>query len=438
MFCPSCGAEIKEGTQFCPECGAEISETIVPPKYSYGENIPQPTKVQTGVQPSQYKTTISAPKKKRRIGLFVGLIILLGFIVFTITAVSYWGEAKGEQSFYYFNNTPSTSESLALNIGTADINVNYNSSPMAPVIAINFGYDISGGFIKGKTLNEIYNLSWDNSSTTKTLTIYTKPGIGWIMFDRSSLNVTLRTNVTYALNIDSGTGKTDVNIPNNSILSNINVQCSTGTINFNIGNNVNFQNQTNFGTSTGSVKIMTGDNVTFASPVKMTASTGNIFLTASNANFKSYIYSETSTGSTNLNITNSTLEGNIFLEASTGDINANLYNLTYSANANWLWNVSTGKINLNLDQFNPMNGNITASLETSTGRVTINFRGDKSLLGASFSGDTGTGDISYTANAGFEVIGSTVLRTTNYPSQYNYIFDISTGTGNINVIGTNS
>jgi hypothetical protein len=76
MFCPHCGKEIDNGSAFCAECGEEIiAQQIAKPA------TPQPllyTPIQNQAPPPAYQVPAGAkPKKKRHVGLYVLLCILI-------------------------------------------------------------------------------------------------------------------------------------------------------------------------------------------------------------------------------------------------------------------------------------------------------------------------------------------------------------------------
>ncbi|MHA1729978.1 MAG: hypothetical protein ACTSWY_14810 [Promethearchaeota archaeon] len=141
------------------------------------------------------------------------------------------------------------------------------------MVSIQFHYHISGGFIKGKSIDQIYNVVWDNSSTTKVFSIFRKDFPGWVIFEEITVNIMLRTDIIYDLDISAVMGRVRLEVPENVIINSLTAECSTGAVDIEANSNVIFQASVTIGTSTGSVNFSAIDTI-FNSFIRTRSSTG--------------------------------------------------------------------------------------------------------------------------------------------------------------------
>ena len=403
MFCPGCGKELKENQKFCPDCGMEIVST---PKVL---DQVRPAATEVHKKPIHVGTS---RKKGAKVGIIITLLVVTGLGIFGIVTALNWGEADGNAEFFYINASPSSTESIKIDVDVSDLTINYVTSPFAPIIEIQMTYHAAGGFVKDKVMSDLYNIGWDNLSAIKTFYMHVKPFGGWVFIHDIDIEVSLRTDIIYNIDIDISTGDTTMNLPDDITIGDLSL----------VG-------------STGSVFVNAGSNITFQESIFAQYSTGHITIHADNASFLTDIYTETSTGNIELNFTNSVISGDIVAHLSTGNFALNLYNPVYLAPGNWLFTSSTGSIYLDIYQHNQLTSDITGNIETSTGSIHLNYNGDAFNSGMEVSSSVSTGNYVYTNNGGFSQDGH-IFHSTNYQSIPNiYSFDLDVSTGNIYVTG---
>ncbi|MFW9877571.1 MAG: hypothetical protein ACFFG0_31175 [Candidatus Thorarchaeota archaeon] len=276
---------------------------------------------------------------------------------------------------------------------------------------------IAGIFVKGSTLLDFFNpIIWDNTSTPiTTFTLDAKATTWFTLFQQIHIDVILRTDIVYDINSFTSTGSISMDVPNNIIINN-----------------------TNLATSTGSVSLTTAKNITFQGDVGISTSTGSISLFAKHVNLTKNLIIYTSTGSLTLNFTNSEIGGNLIGTVSTGSITFSSYNMKYSNDNIWSLQTSTGSISAAILQYTEIEANVTGSLSTSTGSISVYYRDTLTNVGALFTCSTSTGSNTYTpiGTGGFTEIGINpkTITSGDYGTAPNtYTFSLTTSTGSINV-----
>jgi len=339
-------------------------------------------------------------KKLRKLNIiliFIGAIVGGTALGFVITGFATSGSIDDSFTFYHTSGSPSPVEQLSLNADIGNFDIRYNTSSTPYLAKVEVSIKISGLFMAGKTYTNFFtvNTSWFQNTTTPTsFDLEAKPGVWfdpsyWFKSYNITIVVTLRDDITYALDVMTTTGNIKVNIP---------------------------------------------ENVT-VDDLLLTTTTGNSALYGNGANLTKGISSATTTGNYIINLTNCIIEDDISHLGTTGNVNVNLYNLEYSTDVAFNLQTTTGNINFNIYQYKAMGANITGFIDVTTGNININYIDNIASIGARFVSTVTTGNINYINSGGFEELG-TIFRTLNYNSAlYKYTFDLDTTTGNINVDG---
>ena len=409
MHCVNCGSQVKKGERYCPACGMEItsSDSI---NVENIENIPKITPSPRVVE----KINTSPRRTGRKIFVIFLIIAIVGSGIFGVVTMMNWGESRGNADYFYTNASPSSVESIRFDVGTSDVIINYinSPSPSAPVVEIHLEYYVAGGFVENKAFDEIFYFNWDNTSAVKEFYLHIKPFVGMIMIQDTNIYVTLRSDVTYEIDVEVSTGHTMINIPDDAIIDKVTLAGSTG-----------------------SMEINAGSNVTFQDTVRATVSTGNIEISTEDSTFSSDIFATTSTGSIDFNFTNCSFDGDFIVLLSTGSFSMDLYNSQYQSDHIWDVTTSTGKINVEIYQYLPMLNDITADFETSTGDITVDYNGTNTLAGAQFVSSVSTGNYNYDNLGGF-LESNSLFESLGYDSAGNkYTFTMAVSTGDISVTG---
>ncbi|UCC18457.1 MAG: hypothetical protein JSV62_10105 [Promethearchaeota archaeon] len=357
-------------------------------------------------------------KRSTKITLFiVAACLITGGTAIGILVVATWGEINYENTYYYNPSSPAPIERININSDIGSVLIKYNTTPTDYYVQIDLDIHIAGIFVKGSSLWDFFNqIIWENGTTqVTTFTLDAKATTWFIFIQKIHINVTLRTDVVYNINSYSGTGSTSMNVPDNIMINN-----------------------TNLATSTGSVSLTTAKNITFQGDVGMSSSTGSVALIAKHVNFTRDLVAYTSTGSLTLNFTNCIIGGDLVGTASTGSISFSSYNMKYMKDHTWSLETSTSSISVRILQFIEMGANVTGSISTSTGSISVYYRDILINVGALFSCSTSTGSNTYTpiGFGGFTESGINpkTITSSDYSTASNYYtFGLSTSTGSITV-----
>jgi len=297
--------------------------------------------------------------------------------------------------------------------------INYNQTPTDYYAKIDLKINIEGILVKGSSFSDFfYPISWENESSPITTFTLDAKATTWFIFGvfrQVQINLTLRTDVIYDLQMLTSIGAINMNVPENIIVNNTILRTSTGSVFLNVSKNASFQ----------------GD-------VGLSTSTGPVALYAREVNFSHDLITFTSTGNIVLNFSRCSIGGHFSGTVSTGNIGFNSYNMVYNEGYNWRLESSTGNIGVNIIQYTEMGANITGSVETSTGNINIYYKDNLASIGAKFICSTSTGSKSYNpiGSGGFLVSGvePKTITSNDYESATNqYTFTTTTSTGNINV-----
>jgi hypothetical protein len=467
MYCPGCGAELRDDARFCEKCGMQIttaigSQTIqkkntneYQPENYNSRNIESIPKDNNQIV-SKPQSSKASHKKKGFAGVFIAIILASVIGGYFIVGGISWGEIKESHSYSY-SAIASGTENVTLDIETASVNIRYNSTNMDELIQIDVEYHVEGMYLKNKTLTDVFQILWDDTESPAILQIKRVWNSFWMFgafFDYSSMNVTLRTDVKYSIDAYVVTGNIDFETADNVVIADLNLRSATGIVNVETGNNVVFENEVSLVSSTGIVRFLLGNNCKlisslriststgsilldsdydceFMDKVELTSSTGNVVVRSEQSNFSSYIYASVSTGNVDVNVTSGVFGGNFYFSTSTGNVITSLYNPKYlTNNVNWWMNSSTGNIIYSINQIEESAGNIIAVAETSTGNIVVGYNDIQSSVGAQFT-RIDSFDYSCISNGGFSKMGN-LFQSNDYATATNrYNLSMETGTGNI-------
>ncbi|MFW9947196.1 MAG: hypothetical protein ACFFDX_10250 [Candidatus Odinarchaeota archaeon] len=363
-------------------------------------------------------------RKNVRTAIIV-LVALIGggAIGFVITGFATSGTIEESFTFHY-QDVPSSMEDLTLDVGLGTLDIRYNTSNTPYLVKIDVDMKISGLFMANRDYAEFFGPStdWWQNTTFPPITFRLDPlpqtwfnPTFWFKSYDIDVYVTLRTDVVYKINADTGTGSISMTTSNNVILNDLSL--SSGT---------------------GSIDLSVSDNTTIQDTLDLDAGTGSIYLYGKSANFSKGLLVDAGTGSIVANLSNSIIGSDIALSTGTGSINFKTYHMEYTKNSAWSLSAGTGSIDIVINQHALMGANVTGTISTGTGSINIIYIDTSASVGASFYGSTGTGSYNRINTLGFTPTNSNPFRSLDFPTTYNYDFNINTGTGSITVNGSSN
>ncbi|MFW9969193.1 MAG: hypothetical protein ACFFDF_03270 [Candidatus Odinarchaeota archaeon] len=353
--------------------------------------------------------------------IIVAVCVVATGTAFGILFFTTWGEINYENTYYYDPTSPSSIEQININSDIGSVLINYNKTPTNYYAQIDLGIHIEGILVKGSSFSDFfYPPTWDNVSTPITTFTLDAKATTWFIFGvfrQIQINLTLRTDVIYDLNILTSTGGIKLNIPENIVVNN-----------------------TKLATSTGAILLNAAQNTTFYGDVGLSTSTGAINLYAKQVNFTRNLIAFTSTGKIGLNFSQSSIGGDLSGTSSTGEIVFKSYNMKYSEGNTWSLESSTGTIGVTILQYTEMDANIVGSIQSSTGTINIYYKDNLASVGAMFTCSTSTGHNNFSplGSGGFDVAFSNpkIIISSDYGTAINkYTFTATSSTGNNNVQG---
>jgi len=355
------------------------------------------------------------------IGIVLAIIIVGAIGTFFLIGFLTQGTIEASGSLYYEPSIASDPEPIIIRTDVGDINIKYNNSITPFYAKVDYDIKFKGTYMIGKTISDFFNIEWHNlTSDDKTefnletiIHFWRDPSL-WLSRKWVKVNLTLRTDITYEIEVYATTGDVETTIPKNSDVDSLYIETTTG-------NSITTLEEL----SIGSFRVKT--------------TTGNPSIYAKKVNLTSGIIADATTGNLRLNLSNCLLGGDINAEVTTGNLHFNSYNTRTTGDLTWDLDATTGDIHCDIIQKVELGGDIQGDWEVTTGHINIDYLDTLSTVGASFSGTVDTGSFNPTNSGGFEDLGTTLFRSLDFLSvNYTFIFNLDTTTGNINIDGQSS
>ncbi|MBY9004281.1 MAG: hypothetical protein KGD73_09945 [Candidatus Lokiarchaeota archaeon] len=377
--------------------------------------------------------------------IFISALLVGGTIGFFSTGVMTSGSINQHSSYTYDPSVPSPVESLKIQTDIGKINFQYNTSNLAHLATVDVDIKISGLFMEGKDYTAFFNpeTEWwplENEFYLKVLPdIWFDPSYWFKSYD-ITINVTLRTDITYDITAIVNVGSIEMTTANGVDLNILDMQTITGSINFVSKENTNFLGNFNLVTTTGSLTMVSLENSTFESAFDLSTVTGSLDLTACMSNFTQGMNLETITGSLNTLLTSCVLGDDLIGSVTTGSIELNMDDTAYTNDSELNLMTTTGSITLDIGHTNDIGANITSTIQTITGSINIIYNDEVANVGAQFGSSTTLGSINYVyLPAEFSRV-SDVITSMNYNDPYinSYAFTCTVTTGSIDVAASST
>jgi len=358
-------------------------------------------------------------RSSRILLIIIAVCLVTGGTAFGVLIYTTWGEIDYENIYFYNPSSPSAIEQININSDIGSVFITYNKTPTEYYAQVDLNIHIEGILVKDSSLSDFFHpIIWENDTSPVTSFTLDAKATTWFIFgvnQQIQINLTLRTDVIYDLNILTSTGAIVMNIPDNIILNNTILEASTGSILLNASRNTTFQGNVGLSTTTGTISFY-----------------------AKQANFTQDISAYTSTGDMGFNFTKCVIGGQLTGIVSTGYIGFRSYNTKYTGTYTWKLQSSTGSIGVTIHQYNEIEANITGSILTSTGSVNIYYKDYLATVGAKFTCTTSTGSNNYIplGSGGFTESGVNpkTIQSNDYNDAINkYTFSVAASTGSITV-----
>ena len=379
-------------------------------------------------------------RKYKIIIIFIVALIAGGTIGFFVNGVFTSGSIEKQTSFNYDPSVPSPIESLKIQADIGNINFKYNTSNMPYYATVDVDIRVFGLFMEGKDYTAFFNTDtewWvlENEFYLKTVPdIWYDPSYWFKSYD-ITINVTLRTDIIYNITAIARVGSIEMTTANGVVLNDLNLETSTGSVNFVSKENTEFLGGVDLTTTTGSLTFSSLENSTFKSDLKLSTFTGSLDLFADISNFEQGIELDVITGSMDMNLTSCVLGDSLIGSVITGSIELYMDDILYTKDSELNLMTTTGSITVDINQTNDMGANITSTIQTTTGSIDVIYKDHVVDVGAQFTSSKGIGSIDYIfLPTEFSHLND-VLTSLNYNDPYmnTYTFACTVNTGSINV-----
>lgn len=372
--------------------------------------------------------------------IFISALLVGGTIGFFITGFVTSGSIAKSASYNYDPSVPLPIESLKMQADIGKINFQYNKSNLAHYATIDVDIRISGLFMEAKDYTAFFvpDTEWwlsENEFYLKTPPdIWFDPSFWFKSYD-VTINVTLRTDVVYNLTAIVTTGAIEMTTANGVVLNDLTLQSTTGSITYISKDNTQYLGDVNLATITGSLTMSTLENSTFQNGLILSTTTGSLNLVADLSKFEQGIDLQTITGSLDMTLTSCILGGDLIGSVTTGSIELNMDDTLYTKDNELNLMTTTGSITLDISQTNDMGANITSTIQTTTGSITIIYKDYTRDVGAQFVTSGGLGSVDYTYLLSEFSESSNIFTSLNYDDPYVNTYSITSSitTGSINV-----
>jgi hypothetical protein len=437
MHCSNCGIELPENARFCPECGAEFGIIIekpaaveksaaqqpLPPRRAppaEARQAPIPSRrVQLASEQDATAPATTVARKSRRARkasasrIIISLILIfavVGSALAVITLVT-WGSYTGNASHNYAPSTLPASESWSFSTDSTDMNIQYTTNTTAPEVQVYVNYDFAGAFMKGKTASDLYTLTFDNAS--KVFSLARKDVWTFALFDHSTVNVTLNPMVIFSVTASVTSGNLVMTIPDSIKVGTLSLSTVSGNNHLNIG-----------------------DNDTIEGTVQMATTSGNVDITSGNSTYKQALSFQSTSGNVGVTLNRGNASGNIAANSTSGNVNVNIVNMTLGSNIRLDIGVTSGNINLVMDQRLKPAKTVSCSLKDTSGNIVVDYKAKSAQTSTTFTNTKVSGNIVCTNNGGFqEIAGGAVFQSLNQSKSVRFDASAHAVSGNIRITG---
>ena len=456
-YCSNCGANIELGTLYCSNCGlrAEIPVQKSSPPKKYVE-VPRYASNYDRVHRS-HGPIHHGHVRKSKAGKIMAIVLIVLIVASGVSLLtsSHQCDIQEDRSYTYAPDVIPAELGFSFDVSSAEVVFQFNSTPMEEIIMIDAQFDFSFRGSEDSILEEVYDIMWDTSETSVLFGVYQTDWFNWAMWDQSIIIVTLRTDVVYDLDIDTGSGSVSVDVPKGVDFTHLGINSGSGSIHLKMNGSSSIANdlsidvgsggiqasikdtviQNGFYADTGSGSLYLAlDGVNLSSGLDLNTGSGNIDLSIVHSLLSNGIVSDTGSGTVSFELINTTLGGDFDVDIGSGGFNLYSKDITLLRNINWDFDGASGSINIDIQQHHSLGGLITGNIETGSGRIIVNLDMNSTIVPSNWDCDVGSGDISFDLeNSVGYYYGDEILTSQSFDGTSGFNLYLDTGSGGISI-----
>ena len=166
-YCSNCGANNESGTIYCFNCGSKVEILVQsssqPERYVEEVEIPQHTSNNGCLNKSTQPKRI---RKHKAVKIFAMIIIALMVSrgVFALAHSNQY-EIQEDRTYFYESEVIPAELAFTLDVSSAEIVYQFNSSPIDDIIKIEANFDFQAHGVEECSLEEFYDIVWETSES---------------------------------------------------------------------------------------------------------------------------------------------------------------------------------------------------------------------------------------------------------------------------------
>jgi len=453
-YCSNCGANIESGILYCSNCGSRAEIPVQPsPKPERYEEISQNTSNNGRLNRATRPELVRKHKVGKIIALVIIVLMISSGVSFFASSVQY--EIQADRTYTYGSEVIPAELDFLFDVSSAEIVYQFNSSPIDDIIKIEANFDFEVRGMEELSLEEFYDIVWETSESSVLFGVYQKEWFHWKMLDQSIITVTLRNDIEYGLDIDTGSGSISVDVPEGINFSNLDIYTGSGSVYLDLNGSSSISNDLNLGTGSGNIHVdiknttiknsleadtgsgsldLVFSDVDLSNTLNLETGSGNMEIFIINSKLSNGIISDTGSGSGWYELTNTILSGDFDVDIGSGGFTLISEDISLLNNINWDIDGGSGNVNIDIIQHHSLGGLITGNIETGSGGVSVNLDMDSTLVPSNWECDVGSGDVSFDLEnpVGYNYMDET-LTSQSFDGTSGFDLFLETGSGGITI-----
>jgi len=254
-YCSNCGANNESGSIYCFNCGTRVEIPVQsspqPERYVEEVELPQNASYNGRMNKSTQPKRVLKPKAGKIFAIVLIVLIISSGASALVSSVQF--EIQEDRNYIYGSEEIPAELMFTFDVSSAEIVFQFNSTPIDDIIKIEANFDFQARGTEESSLEEFYDIVWETTETSALFGVYQKEWFHWAIWDQSIITVTLRNDIVYDLDIDTGSGSISMEVPEGVNFSNLDIYTGSGSVYLDLNGSSIISNDLNLGTGSGNV-----------------------------------------------------------------------------------------------------------------------------------------------------------------------------------------